>query len=560
MGGETHDERLARAYLVVADAAAVHREHPDTVLLTLIQAATHLLAVLIHGLRYFVLRLQPCPVDAGEPLVRAVELRLHVAIKKPVILLSQPVAQCLRLSQEPVLITLSDFLNQRVSFLRCLRVLVLGIAALALLNLAAHLVAAILHHLWAAVLQGMLQQIHTVERLAGLAAHGILRIDFLVATVTGTGILIQVTVILHRHFHLAAPLVALHREELRGKVLVDFAVHPSLTEVEVQIIEWDRLRHRLLQGIQGATDISLRPVAPFRHVCRPVRFLCLRSAEVRVLLQDSINLLNHIPADKASLDLPLLAQGIIVYLPVQLVADFFLALARQRSHIAHIGLAIVIERLCQCLVSVRHAVHLVRRECHRPVENVCLAPLSVLQYLQRQQFLQVQLLRGLHVFGFVQRAELLPEAIIRPVQPLAGIHILLHLRSLAVVKLLIVVVDGQHVELSLVYLLPLSALFLLLALGLRLAVGLALLLCAIPAVSVLGGFAAEVSLELLRQVLAQHLAQLLCNPLHAVAVLIYKRPLSIGIRINRPRRSNHPLRPHVEVHIRWASSVLILRQ
>ena len=60
--------------------------------------------------------------------------------------------------------------------------------------------------------------------------------------------------------------------------------------------------------------------------------------------------------------------------------------------------------------------------------------------------------------------------------------------------------------------------------------------------SVLGGISAKFKqprVAVLLHVLAQHLAQLLSDALHPVPMQIHQRPLSVGIRAHRPRRSNH---------------------
>ena len=83
-----------------------------------------------------------------------------------------------------------------------------------------------------------------------------------------------------------------------------------------------------------------------------------------------------------------------------------------------------------------------------------------------------------------------------------------------------------------------------------------LLLGGFATVRVLGGFAAEVEqrhIQISSHIFSQCLLHVAGNTLHAILVHIDKTTLAIGIGVNRPRRSNHMVLIHLEVHVGGAS-------
>ena len=69
VGSCTHDERLTRSHLVVADAATIGFEHPHGILLALVKVGNT----------------QSSEVKVWESLVRAVKVRSHKTIEKAVV-------------------------------------------------------------------------------------------------------------------------------------------------------------------------------------------------------------------------------------------------------------------------------------------------------------------------------------------------------------------------------------------------------------------------------------------------------------------------------------------
>ena len=184
----------------------------------------------------------------------SVILRLHEAVELAVIDSGDLVLPLLRLSEQPVLEALANLLNLSIGELRLLGVLHLQVLGLLVIHAPALSVALILHHLRAGVLQRMHQQLDTVDAFRRLARYRVLAPNLLVPRRCTGSELIQQGVVLDGDHHLAAPVAALlrilrHRKELTGKVRIHLAVHPPLTQIEVQILERDRRRHGSFEGL-----------------------------------------------------------------------------------------------------------------------------------------------------------------------------------------------------------------------------------------------------------------------------------------------------------------------
>ena len=94
-----HDQRLSRADLVVADAAAVLLQHPDAILLALIDVLDSEPSV--EGFQ----------VEVGKGLVRTVVLRPHETVELAVVYIRQPLLKLLRLLREPLCESVSDLVD-----------------------------------------------------------------------------------------------------------------------------------------------------------------------------------------------------------------------------------------------------------------------------------------------------------------------------------------------------------------------------------------------------------------------------------------------------------------
>ena len=137
-----HYQRLAGSHLVVADPAAVLFQHPDAILLRRVNALDSPAC-------------QPFQVEVGKSLVRAVILRAHETVELAVIHRREPFLELRRLFFQPFGEPVTDFVYLRVGELYALAVAYLDVVAVLVL-------ADTFHHVGAGVVQGVLQQVHTV--------------------------------------------------------------------------------------------------------------------------------------------------------------------------------------------------------------------------------------------------------------------------------------------------------------------------------------------------------------------------------------------------------------
>ena len=93
--GSTHDKRLARSHLVIADAATVGFEHPHGILLTLVKVGNA----------------QSSEVKVGKRLVRTVKVGSHKTVEKAVVPVGELLLERVGCASEPINKALPDFLN-----------------------------------------------------------------------------------------------------------------------------------------------------------------------------------------------------------------------------------------------------------------------------------------------------------------------------------------------------------------------------------------------------------------------------------------------------------------
>ena len=242
-------------------------------------------------------------------------------------------------------------------------------------------------------MQGMDEQLDTVVTLLCLRTHCILRAYLFVPTVVGRcRELVDDSVILHlyrKRLTLPRRTLTRHIEELRSKSTIHPLVNPTLTQIEVQLFKGDRLGDSLLQSLGTLIHPQfllvldgLRQVACILLLGTCIQQLC----HLRPQLLDLLQLLNDVATDKLRLNLVLVAyrQRVIEHLAMQGVQKFVLAHASKRTHILHVGLAVVVQRLSQCLLRCVGTMHIVGSESHRLREDVGFLPTATLvSHLQR---------------------------------------------------------------------------------------------------------------------------------------------------------------------------------
>jgi len=266
-----HDKRLSRADLVVADAAAVLLQHPDTILLALIDVLDSEPSV--EGFQ----------VEVGKCLVRTVVLRAHEAVELAVIHIRQPLLELRRLLREPF--------HEPVSYLVDLGVGELYALAVAHLDVVAVLVLAdALGHVGHGVHEGVFQQGDTVVG-AIIAPDTELVEDFGVSHAALDGIVVHT-------FRIADVYVGI--EQVGGIGRVDARRYPPLAEVEVQLIERNRARRGLLQGGKRFS---------FPLAVRVLGHPCL----------NALRLVHYVACDEAVFDFVTAGERIVEDAPFQLV-------------------------------------------------------------------------------------------------------------------------------------------------------------------------------------------------------------------------------------------------
>ena len=224
MGSHTHDKGLTSANFVVADTTAILQEHPDTVLLRLIDILDIELG---SG--------QSLQINAGKCLMGSVILGFDETVELPVIHSLKLVTLLLGEIGEIIRETVADFLNLAVGKLDLLHVRAFDIVTVMVITDA-------LLNVRRSVMEGMLKQCHTVKVLI-FAMDAELLTDLGIPTVLGRdGILIDMLRITDRH---------LGTEDLRHISLVMLGGNPALTELQTDIIKGNLLGNGSLQGSLG---------------------------------------------------------------------------------------------------------------------------------------------------------------------------------------------------------------------------------------------------------------------------------------------------------------------
>ena len=315
---------------MVADAAAVLLQHPDTIFLALVHVLDSEPSV--EGFQ----------VEVGESLVRAVVLRTHEAVELTVIHIRQPLLKLRRLLRKP--------LHEPVSYLVYLGVGELYALAVAHLDVASVLVLAdALGHVRHGVHEGVFQQGDTV-------VAAVIPLD--TELVENLGI-----------FHAAFDGIIVHAlretdtyfrvEQIRCVCRVDTRRNPPLAEVEIQLVERDRARRGLLQGGEGFL---------FALAVRVPGHPCL----------DALRLVHYVARDEAVFDLVTAGKRIVEDAPFQLVDQLLAAIIRERFHVVEVHAAVAVERGRESLFGRIDVRNPVKRERYGVVEDVGLDELPVL--------------------------------------------------------------------------------------------------------------------------------------------------------------------------------------
>ena len=166
-----HDKCLSCTYFVVAYSATVLFQHPDTILLTRIDA--------LHSVTVG----KGFQVQVGKSLMASVILRTHETVEFAVIHIRQCVLERLRLFLQPFGKAVSYLINLAVGKLYALGITYLDVIAVVVL-------ADTLHHIGASVVQGVFQEVHTVIT-AIIALYGKFFPNFQVLMSAFYGILVQ---------------------------------------------------------------------------------------------------------------------------------------------------------------------------------------------------------------------------------------------------------------------------------------------------------------------------------------------------------------------------------
>ena len=316
---------------MVADAAAVLLQHPDTIFLALVHVLDSEPSV--EGFQ----------VKVGKGLVRAVVLRAHEAVELAVIHIRQPLLEIRRLLREPLHEPVTYFVDLGVGELYALAVAHLDVASVLVL-------ADALGHVGHGVHEGVFQQGDTV-------VGAVIPLD--TELVENLGVL-----------HAAFDGVVIHAlretdtyfrvEQIRGVCRVDTRRNPPLAEVEVQLVERDRARRGFLQG--GESFLFAFAVRVLGHPCL-----------------DALRFVHYVACDEAVFDLVAAGERIVENAPFQLVDQLVAAIVREGFHVVEVHAAVAVERGRKRLLGRIDVRRLVHSERYGMVENVGLDELPVLR-------------------------------------------------------------------------------------------------------------------------------------------------------------------------------------
>ena len=332
----THDECLSRTHLVVAYPAAVLFQHPDTILLTRIDALHS-----VTGREGFQIQVRKC-------LMATVILRTHETVELAVIHIRQRVLERLRLFLQPFTESGSNFINLAVGKLYALGIAYLDVVAVLVL-------ADALHHIGTGVVQSMFQQVHTVIT-AVISLYGKLLPYFHILMTALYGILVQA---------LRVGNVDVRIVELAHIGCINTRRYPAFTEVEVQFLKSNLLRFCFLQCGKRFLDTLILTVLLHPSL-------------------DTFRLFNHIACNETVGNLIVLHQWIVVDTTGQGSEQFLFRSVRQATHIVEVYTSVFVQRSRQCLFGCVHMGNGIHGKRNWTLEDVSLHKLTILATLQRQ--------------------------------------------------------------------------------------------------------------------------------------------------------------------------------
>ena len=306
---------------MVHDAAPDQNVHPDSILLAGVQ----------------VFDAQRPAVEPREGQVRTVILRAHEAVELVVVEVGEPVLELRGLVVQPFGETAPYILD-----LGTRELYFLPVAHLHVLPFAIHEPAYRLGDLGRGVLQGVLDQVQAAV-MAELAIDGVL-FAYLDRVRVGRLDVEFVDVGYVDDFHLRF-------EEPRGEALVDAHRYPPFPEVEVQVLEGDRLGRSFAQRREGR----------------------LRRRMVGILLQKTfhpVGLLDDVARDDALGDLVLVAVRVEIDTSFELFQYLRFARPGKLRYILHVHVGIAVQAGRQRRKYIVGLLYFFRSKGYGTVENI----------------------------------------------------------------------------------------------------------------------------------------------------------------------------------------------
>ena len=321
MRGHAHDESLARAYLVVADASAVLLQHPDAILLARIDPV------------YPVPSAEGFEVQVRECLMTPVILGAHITVELAVVHIRKPFLELRRLRLKPFREACTDFVYLGVGKLYGLAVTHLDVVAVVVL---ADALVDVRH----SVVQGVFQKVHPVVTLV-IALDGKLFVDLHVLVVARHGKLVHAVHI--RDFDIGIIKVC----HIRG---VYPRGNPPFPEVEVQLVEQDRGWHCVPQCSKGL-------ICGIRHVVSDSISFIVKSP-----FENVFHFLHDIPCYETVLDFVAVLHRVVIDASFERLRQFGFAVSAKTAHIFHIHAAVLVERGGKRIFRCLHADILLLRK------------------------------------------------------------------------------------------------------------------------------------------------------------------------------------------------------
>ena len=335
---DTHDERLTGSDLMITDTAAVLKDHPDGILLGLIDILD---LVLAGG--------KSLQVKTGEGLMAAVELRTDEAVVFLVIHLGKAILPLTVMLHDPLLETVADLVD--LAGCKLYLLMVRNHDRVAAGTVAAHTLDD-----GNSVIEGMAQQVQTVKFLAALRRYDELRTDLLTV---GTCLLNDELIEHRRIVH-----ADIRTEELRGEIGEIPGRHPALSEVKIQLLKLNRGRDDSLQGFNGLFDV--------------LTVLLIDNLIIVIHFLDVLQFPDDIAGEEPRSGLPGIALGRIqIDHAAKLLTELQGRKVGQFGHIVHIDLSISVQGGIQRILGIVNMRHLICIEADGTVENVGLLELAV---------------------------------------------------------------------------------------------------------------------------------------------------------------------------------------